>query len=457
MTSLTGALLLLPSHSLPALEARISTIDAGDTAWLLAASALVLLMAPGLALFYGGMVRSKSVLNMIMMTFGALAAITVVWVVVGYSLAFGDDLGSGLVGDPFQHFGLQSLMAPSADSWLSVPVILFAIFQGLFCVITGALVSGAIADRARFGAWIVFVAVWTLLVYAPVAHWVFDADHRGHTGGWLVNRIGLVDFAGGTAVEICSGASALALALVVGTRVGFGKDPMRPHNLTLVMLGAGLLWFGWFGFNAGSALRADHTAAVVFVTTLCAGAAGSLGWLGLERLRDGHATSLGAASGLVAGLVAITPSCSSLSPLGALLMGATAGAVCALAVGLKYRFGYDDSLDVVGVHLVGGLVGTLGIGLIATKAAPAAVDGLFYGGGVDQLGKQALAAGVVLVYAFVVSGIIGLVVDRLMGLRIDEEHEVSGIDLVIHAETAYDLHATSGTRTSGLLVHRDQT
>jgi len=452
MTSLTDALTGMPVHTVP-LSVRI---DTGDTAWMLAASALVLLMAPGLALFYGGMVRSKSVLNMIMMTFGALAAITVIWVLVGYSMAFGDDLGHGLLGDPFQYFGLQSLVSASADSWLSVPVILFAVFQGLFCVITGALVSGAIADRARFGAWIVFVSVWTVLVYAPIAHWVFDANRAGHTGGWLTNRVGLVDFAGGTAVEICSGASALALALVIGTRVGFGKEPMRPHNLTLVMLGAGLLWFGWFGFNAGSALKADHTAAVVFVTTLCAGAAGSLGWLGIERWRDGHATSLGAASGLVAGLVAITPSCSSLSPLGALVMGASAGVVCALAVGLKYKFGYDDSLDVVGVHLVGGLVGTLGIGLLATAAAPAGVDGLFYGGGVDQLGKQLLSGSVVLVYAFVVSGIIGWVVDRSMGLRIDEEHEVSGIDLIIHAETAYDLHATAGTRTGGFLGHREQ-
>ena len=449
MTSLTDALTGMPLHTAPL------RIDTGDTAWMLAASALVLLMAPGLALFYGGMVRSKSVLNMIMMTFGALAAITVIWVLVGYSLAFGDDVGRGLLGDPFQYFGLQSLVSASADSWLSVPVILFAVFQGLFCVITGALVSGAIADRARFGAWIVFVSVWTVLVYAPIAHWVFDANRAGHTGGWLSNRVGLVDFAGGTAVEICSGASALALALVIGTRVGFGKEPMRPHNLTLVMLGAGLLWFGWFGFNAGSALKADHTAAVVFVTTLCAGAAGSLGWLGIERWRDGHATSLGAASGLVAGLVAITPSCSSLSPLGALVMGAAAGVVCALAVGLKYKFGYDDSLDVVGVHLVGGLVGTFGIGLLATAAAPAGVDGLFYGGGVDQLGKQLLSGSVVLVYAFVVSGIIGWVVDRTMGLRIDEEHEVSGIDLVVHAETAYDLHATAGARTGSLLGHRD--
>src|SRR4051812_2994540 len=442
MTSLTDAL-----TGLPAVVPLADRIDSGDTAWMLAASALVLLMAPGLALFYGGMVRSKSVLNMIMMSFGALAVITVIWVLVGYSLAFGDDLGRGVLGDPFQYFGLQSLVPAAADSWLSIPVILFAVFQGLFCVITGALVSGAIADRARFGAWIAFVSVWTVLVYAPIAHWVFDVNRHGHAGGWLANRIGLVDFAGGTAVEICSGASALALALVIGNRVGFGREPMRPHNLTLVMLGAGLLWFGWFGFNAGSALEADHTAAVVFATTLCAGAAGSLGWLGIERLRDGHATSLGAASGLVAGLVAITPNCSSLSPLGALVMRAVAGVVCALAIGLKYRFGYDDSLDVVGVHLVGGLVGTFGIGLLATAAAPAGVDGLFYGGGVDQLGKQVLSAAVVLVYAFTVSGIIGWVVDRLLGLRVDEEHEVTGIDLVIHAETAYDLHATSGTRT----------
>jgi Amt family ammonium transporter len=434
-------------------------ISAGDTAWLLAACALVLLMAPGLALFYGGMVRSKSVLNMIMMTFGALAAITVIWVLFGYSLAFGDDLGDGLLGNPFQYVGLQSLVPASADAgptdWLTVPVILFAAFQGLFAVITGALVSGAIADRARFGAWIVFVSLWTVLVYAPVAHWVFDLDHAGHAGGWLANRIGLVDFAGGTAVEICSGASALALALVIGSRIGFGREPMRPHNLTLVMLGAGLLWFGWFGFNAGSALRADHTAAVVFVTTLCAGAAGSMGWLVTENVRDGHATSLGAASGMVAGLVAITPSCASLSPLGALVIGALAGVVCALAIGLKYTFGYDDSLDVVGVHLVGGLVGTIGIGLLATATAPSGVDGLFYGGGIDQLGKQILSAGVVLVYAFVVSGIIGLVVDRVMGLRIDEEHEVTGIDLIIHAETAYDLHATAGTRTGGFLGQKD--
>jgi ammonium transporter len=434
---------------LTTLAAAPSALDSGDTAWLLAASALVLLMAPGLALFYGGMVRSKSVLNMIMMTFGSLAVIVILWVLVGYSIAFGDDLKWGLIGDPTDYAGLGQLLDPASNGDSAVPMILFAVFQGLFCVITGALVSGAIADRARFGAWMVFVGIWSLLVYAPIAHWIFDFSAGDHVGGWMANELGVIDFAGGTAVEINSGASALALALVLGRRVGFGKEPMRPHNLTLVMLGAGLLWFGWFGFNAGSALGANQTAAVVFATTLLAGAAGSLGWLFVERLRDGHATSLGAASGLVAGLVAITPSCGSVSPVGSILMGIAAGIVCALAVGLKYRWGYDDSLDVVGVHLVGGLVGTFGIGLIATAAAPTGVDGLFYGGGVDQLGRQLLGGGVVLVYAFVVSGIIGLVVDKVMGFRIDEEHEVSGIDLVVHAETAYDLHATSGARSSG--------
>ncbi len=439
-------------------SAVTSSLDTGDTAWLLAASALVLLMAPGLALFYGGMVRSKSVLNMIMMTFGTLAVVAILWVLVGFSLAFGDDVGAGLLGDPTQYAGLSDLLDPASNGESTVPLILFAVFQGLFCVITGALVSGAIADRARFGAWMVFVSLWTLLVYAPIAHWIFDFSAGDHVGGWMANELKVIDFAGGTAVEICSGASALALALVLGRRIGFGRDPMRPHNLTLVMLGAGLLWFGWFGFNAGSALGANQTAAVVFTTTLLAGAAGSLGWLALERIRDGHATTLGAASGLVSGLVAITPSCGSLSPIGSIVMGAVAGVVCAVAVGLKYRFGYDDSLDVVGVHLVGGLVGTIGIGLIATAAAPTGVDGLFYGGGADQLWRQMVGGGAVLVYAFVVSGIIGLVVDKTMGFRIDEEHEVSGIDLVVHAETAYDLHATAGARSAGGLLgtHREE-
>ena len=436
-----------------------AALDSGDTSWLLVSTALVLLMAPGLALFYGGMVRSKSVLNMMMMSFGALAVVVVVWALVGYSVAFGDDVALGLFGDPFQHWGLGDLLDGSANGDSTVPMLLFAVFQGLFCVITAALVSGAVADRARFGAWMVFVAVWTVLVYAPVAHWVFDLDGDGDRGGWLLNDVGLVDYAGGTAVEVCSGASALALALVVGRRVGFGRDPMRPHNLTLVMLGAGLLWFGWFGFNAGSALAAGQDAAAILTATLMAGAAGTLGWLALERVRDGHATSLGAASGLVAGLVAITPSCGSVSPVGAMAVGAVAGAVCAVAIGLKYRFGYDDSLDVVGVHFVGGVVGTVAIAFLATAAAPTGVDGLLYGGGVDLFGPQLLGVGAVAAYAFVVSGMLGLAIDRLMGFRVDEEHEISGIDLVVHAENAYDLHATAGARSSGtgVLNIRDET
>jgi Amt family ammonium transporter len=439
-----------------------AVVDAGDTAWLLSASALVLLMAPGLALFYGGMVRSKSVLNMMMMTVGAAAVILVLWTLVGYSLAFGDDVGGGLVGNPLQYAGLGQLLGEGTNGASPVPLILLAAFEGLFGVITGALISGAIADRAKFTSWLVYVGAWTVLVYAPVAHWVFDFSSGHHVGGWLVNRVGLVDFAGGTAVEICSGASALALALVLGPRIGFGREPMRPHNLTYVMLGAGLLWFGWFGFNAGSALGATHKAAVVFVTTLLAGASGIIGWLVVERRRDSSLTSFGAASGLVAGLVAITPSCGSVSPIGALVMGAVAGAVCCLAVGLKYRFGYDDSLDVVGVHLVGGLVGTLGIGLLATDLAPTAVSGLFYGGGVSQLGRQAIGALTVLVYAFVVSALLGLAIERTIGFRIHRDHEMGGIDLAAHAETAYDLHAMTTGRASGhgilasLTAHREE-
>jgi Amt family ammonium transporter len=424
-------------------------LDSGDTAWLLVSCALVLLMAPGLAIFYGGMVRSRSVLNMIMMSMASLAVVSVVWVLVGYSIAFGDDIGGGLLGDPTQYAGLASLMDPESSGDSTVPRILFAAFQGLFGVITAALISGAIADRARFGAWVVFVAVWTVLVYAPIAHWVFDFSAGDHEGGWAANRLGLVDYAGGTAVEICSGASALALALVLGRRVGFGRDPMKPHNLTLVMTGAGLLWFGWFGFNAGSALAAGHSAAQVFVATWMAGCGGMLGWLALERIRDGHPTSLGAASGLVAGLVAITPACGAVTPVGGLVVGLIAGVVCALAVGLKHRWRYDDSLDVVGVHMVGGIVGILLIGLIATAAAPSGVDGLFYGGGFDQLWRQAVGGGAVLVYSFVVSGIIGLVIHRLIGFRVPEEDEVSGIDLVQHAESAYDLHAGSLAGSAG--------
>src|SRR4051812_46547754 len=384
-------------------------MDTGDTAWVLASAALVLLMTPGLALFYGGMVRAKSVLNMMMMSFGALALISVLWVLYGYSMAFGDDIGGGLLGDPLEFFGLSSLLGTSGldggfqpqSLVFTVPSMAFVAFQAMFAILTVALISGAIADRARFGPWMVFAGVWATLVYFPVAHWVFAFDGaESETGGWIANNLKAIDFAGGTAVHINAGAAGLALALVLGRRRGFGKDPMRPHNLTLVMAGAGLLWFGWFGFNAGSALGANGQASEVWVTTMVATGAAALGWLATERIRDGHATSLGAASGVVAGLVAITPSCSAVTPVGAILVGAIAGVVCALAVGLKYKLGYDDSLDVVGVHLVGGLWGTLSFGLFASAAATAGVDGLFYGGGLDQLGRAGVGGGARLGFFF---------------------------------------------------------
>jgi ammonium transporter, Amt family len=442
-------------------------VDTGDTAWVLASAALVLFMTPGLALFYGGMVRAKSVLNMMMMSFGALALISVLWVLYGYSMAFGNDVGGGLLGNPLEFFGLSSLLGTSGldggfqpeSLVFTVPSMAFVAFQAMFAIVTVALISGAIADRARFGPWMVFAGVWATVVYFPVAHWVFAFDGaESETGGWIANKLLAIDFAGGTAVHINAGAAGLALALVLGKRRGFGRDPMRPHNLPLVMIGAGILWFGWFGFNAGSALAANGQAAEVFVTTLVATGAATLGWLLVEKLRDGHATSLGAASGVVAGLVAITPSCSSVTPVGAILVGLIAGVVCALAVGLKYRLGYDDSLDVVGVHLVGGLWGTLAVGLFASAATTAGVDGLFYGGGLDQLWRQAVGAGVVLVYSFVVTLLIGVVIAKTMRFRVTEEHEVSGIDGVVHAETAYDfasLGGGSGAPTLGTQAHAE--
>ncbi|MEI2765790.1 MAG: ammonium transporter [Dermatophilaceae bacterium] len=428
--------------------ALAAQIDTGDTAWVLASAGLVLLMTPGLALFYGGMVRAKSVLNMMMMSFAALSTVTVAWVLWGYSMTFGDSKG-GLVGDPTQFFGLSGLMSKDAVVG-TVPALAFVAFQSVFAIIAVALISGAIADRAKFGTWVVFTIVWATVVYFPVAHWVFAFDGvAAERGGWIANGIKAIDFAGGTAIHINAGAAGLALALLLGKRIGFRKDPMRPHNLTLVMIGAGLLWFGWFGFNAGSALAAGTTASVAWVNTLGATAAAMAGWLVTEKLRDGHATSLGAASGIVAGLVAITPSCSSVSPVGALVLGFVAGIACAYAVGLKFRFGYDDSLDVVGVHLVGGLVGTLGVGLLATAEAPAAIDGLFYGGGLEQLKIQAVGAFAVLGFSFVGTWVIGKVLDLVMGLRIDADAEVSGIDLAEHAETGYDLSAAPTSRGIG--------
>ena len=418
-------------------------IDSGDTAWVLISAALVLLMTPGVALFYGGMVRAKSVLNMMMMSFGAMATVSVAWVLWGYSEAFGESW-RGLVGNPFQHFGLSDLL--SAESVVgTIPTMAFVAFQAVFAIITVALISGAIADRAKYSTWLVFTVVWATLVYFPVAHWVFAFDEfAANKGGWIANNLKTIDFAGGTAVHINAGAAALVLALILGKRIGFGKDDMRPHNLTLVMIGAALLWFGWFGFNAGSALGANGTAAVTWVNTMAATGAAALAWLATERVRDGHATSLGAASGVVAGLVAITPACSAVTPIGAVALGVLAGVLCALAVGLKFRFGYDDSLDVVGVHLVGGLVGTLAIGFLASATAPAGVDGLFYGGGLDQLWRQAVGAGAVLIYSFVVTGVIGLALHKTMGFRIERDAEVSGIDLEEHAETSYDLGSLGG-------------
>jgi ammonium transporter, Amt family len=423
-------------------------LNSGDTAWILTSAALVLLMTPGLALFYGGMVRAKSVLNMMMMSFGALALISVLWVLYGYSMAFGNDVGAGLLGNPVEYLGLKGLMAD--DPSATYPVMAFVAFQAVFAIITVALISGAIADRAKFGTWMIFSAIWATIVYFPIAHWVFDFTLTGddgvvtHTGGWIANQLGAIDFAGGTAVHINAGVAGLALALVLGKRIGWKKDPMRPHNLTLVMIGAGLLWFGWFGFNAGSALSAGNTASVVWVNTMVATGAASLGWLLTERLRDGHATSLGAASGVVAGLVAITPSCSSVSPVGAIILGAVAGVLCALAVGLKYKFGYDDSLDVVGVHLVGGLWGTLAVGLLLAPGSPAAISyertGLFYGGGVDQLWRQAVGAFSVLIVSFVLTLAVGLLLEKTIGFRVSREEELEGIDSVEHAETGYDLN-----------------
>ncbi|MEO6145007.1 MAG: ammonium transporter [Dermatophilaceae bacterium] len=418
-------------------------INSGDTAWVLVSAALVLLMTPGVALFYGGMVRAKSVLNMMMMSFGAMATVSVVWVLWGYSEAFGESW-HGLIGNPFQHFGLNDLLTTESVVG-TIPTMAFVAFQAVFAIITVALISGAIADRTRYATWLVFTVLWATIVYFPVAHWVFAFDgFAAEKGGWIANNLKTIDFAGGTAVHINAGAAALVLALILGKRFGFGKDDMRPHNLTLVMLGAALLWFGWFGFNAGSALGANNTAAVTWVNTMAATGAAALAWLATERIRDGHATSLGAASGIVAGLVAITPACSAVTPIGAVALGVLAGVLCALAVGLKFRFGYDDSLDVVGVHLVGGLVGTLAIGFLASASAPAGVDGLFYGGGLDQLWRQAVGAGAVLIYSFVVSGLIGLALHKTMGFRIERDAEVSGIDLEEHAETSYDLGSLGG-------------
>jgi len=402
-------------------------IDPAATAWLLASTALVLLMTPGLAIFYGGMVRTTGVLNMIMMSFISIPLVTVAWLLLGYTLAFSDDGAGGLVGN-LRRIGMLGIGPDTAHG--AVPELLYATFQLAFAIITAALVSGAIADRAKFAAWMVFVPLWAIAVYSVVAHWVWGP------GGWLA-KLGVLDYAGGLVVEIVSGSSALALALVLGPRIGFKKDAMRPHNLPLVLLGVGLLWFGWFGFNAGSALAADGVAAAIFLNTLVAGCLGMLGWLSVEQVRDGKPTTFGAASGVVAGLVAITPSCGTVNTLGAAAIGLVAGFVCSFAVSAKFRLNYDDSLDVVGVHFVGGVVGVSLIGLLATAAMTSGPRGLFYGGGVAQLGRQSLAIVVVALYAFAVSFVLAKVIDLVMGFRLSPEDETTGVDFTQHAETAY--------------------
>ncbi|MFC4013127.1 ammonium transporter [Nonomuraea purpurea] len=426
-------------------------IDSGTTAWMLVCTALVLLMTPGLAFFYGGMTRAKSVLNMMMMSFVSIIVVTVAWVLYGYSLAFdtageGDGFVNKIIGG-LDYVGLSGVYnsvyegliveggnvtaeAAAADNF---PLMVFAAFQLTFAIITVALISGAIADRAKFGAWVVFSLLWATVVYFPVAHWVWG-------GGWL-SQLGIEDFAGGTVVHINAGAAALALALVLGKRQGWRKEPMRPHNLTLVLLGTGLLWFGWFGFNAGSELAPDQTAGLAFMNTQVATAVAAGAWIVVEKLRDGHATTLGVASGAVAGLVAITPACGFVDPWAAVVIGLLAGVGCAYAVGLKYKLGFDDSLDVVGVHLVGGVIGAVALGFVAAYPfLPGQNKGiLIEGGQLSQLGLQILGPVAVGGYSFVMSWVLGKIIDKTMGFRLSADAEVTGIDVSTHAETGYDL------------------
>ena len=390
-------------------------------------------MTPGLAFFYAGMVRAKNVLAMLMQNYVAIAVVSVVWVLLGYTLAFGADTGSGLIGG-LRFAGLAHLDEPVPGIALTVPPLLFAAFQMMFAIITVALLAGAIADRVRFSAFVVFAGLWAVIVYAPLAHWMFSPH------GWLA-QFGALDFAGGTVVEINCGAAALALVLVVGKRHGWPREAMPPHSLPLTLLGAGLLWFGWFGFNAGSALAANGLAVSALVATHLAGVGGMLSWLAVERLRTGSATTLGAASGAIAGLVAITPACGFLQPLPALLLGALAGGGCVLAVQLKHRLGYDDALDVVGVHYVGGVIGMLFVGLAATTAVNSGIarEGLFYGGGAGLLGRQAVAVLAATTWSFCATWLLAKAVNRILPLRVTQEQEQVGLDQSLHAETAYDL------------------
>ena len=406
-------------------------VNSGDTAWVLMSAALVMFMTPGLALFYGGMVRAKNVLGMLMQNFFALGIVSILWAVVCYSLAFG---GTGpLIGN--LDFALMKNVDntfPSGVS-LSIPPLLFSGYQMMFAVITPALITGAIADRMRFKAWVWFIGIWVVVVYSPVAHWVFSPE------GWLF-KAGALDFAGGAVVHINAGIAALAAVLVLGRRKGWPQHPMPPHSLPLTLIGTGILWFGWFGFNAGSALAGNELAVQALVNTHFAAASAMLAWLVVERFRSGHATTLGAASGTVAGLVAITPCAGFVGSMSAIYIGALAGAICMFAVSWKMRFGYDDSLDVVGVHLVGGLAGTLLLGLFADTAINSAGrDGVFYGGGWGLFGDQVLAAGAVMAFSFIVTLVIMFALHKFLpgGVRVDAEDEEQGLDLTQHSETAY--------------------
>jgi Amt family ammonium transporter len=427
-------------------------LDSGSTAWMLAATALVLLMTPGLAFFYGGMVRSKNVLAMLMQNFICMGIVSVLWVIDLFSIAFGADKWHGLIGSAASFAG----MSHGADIWSTgVPTTVIAAFQITFAIITPALITGAVADRLRFAPFVVFVTAWSILVYAPVAHWVWG-------GGWLasfhavkdattgaITKLGVEDFAGGTVVHINAGVAGLALTLVLGKRIGWPKERMRPHNVPFVLLGAGLLWFGWLGFNAGSELAADGTAGFALLNSVVATAAAMLGWLVVEKIRDGHSTTLGAASGLVAGLVAITPACGFVTPVGSIFIGLIAGVVCALAVAIKFKLKFDDSLDVFAVHLIGGIIGALSIGFFGQDAVNSlGRDGLFYGGGLGQLGRQAVGVGSVLVFTFVVTFAIAKVIDMTMGLRVSRDVELEGLDINLHAESAYDTGAPSSHATS---------
>jgi Amt family ammonium transporter len=445
--------------------------DAGENTnslWLLVGAAMVLLMTPGLAFFYGGMVKSKSVISMMMMSFGAIALVSVLWVLYGFSMSFGLTDGKGHITDwiikgwllnPFSNAGLlqdigqdkNGFMAGASTAVSNVNNVgdtnslAFVAFQATFAIITVALISGAIADRAKFGAWMVFAGVWATLVYFPVASWVFNFATQTAAngvvtvtdGGWSVFGLGVNDFAGGTAVHINAGAAGLALALVLGKRVGFAKGMNAPHNVPLTLLGAALLWFGWFGFNAGSAAAVTTTSAVAWINTLAAPAAGIIGWIVVEKFKDGKSTSIGAASGAVAGLVAITPACNILTPFWGIVLGILVGAVCCFAIDLKYKLGFDDSLDVVGIHLVGGLVGTLYIGFFGAGI------GLLSTGKFNQLGAQAVGGFGVAIYSFCMAYAIGWVIQKTMGFRIKNEDEVAGVDSTVHGEEAYEIPATA--------------